>query len=56
MKYKIMIEKPAQKFIKRLDKVDKERILRAIENFRMEIQRLCRDIKDIIVFESVPTE
>ena len=25
-----MIEKPAQKFIKRLDKVDKERILRAI--------------------------
>ena len=30
MKYKIMIEKPAQKFIKRLDKVDKERILRAI--------------------------
>ena len=25
-----MIEKPAQKFIKRLDKVDKERILRAV--------------------------
>ena len=30
MKYKIMIEKPAQKFIKRLDKADKERILRAM--------------------------
>lgn len=30
MKYQIILEKPAQKFLKRLNKVDKERILKAI--------------------------
>lgn len=30
MKYQIILEKPAQKFLKRLNKIDKERILKAI--------------------------
>lgn len=30
MRYQIVLEKPAQKFLKRLNRTDKERILRAI--------------------------
>lgn len=30
MRYQIVLEKPAQKFLKRLNRADKERILRAI--------------------------
>lgn len=30
MKYQIILEKPAQKFLKRLNRTDKERILKAI--------------------------
>lgn len=32
MIYKVIIEKPAQKFLKRLTKSDKERILKAVSN------------------------
>ena len=30
MRYQIVLEKPAQKFLKRLNRTDKERVLRAI--------------------------
>lgn len=33
MRYQIVLEKPAQKFLKRLNRTDKERVLRAIYKF-----------------------
>ncbi len=56
MQYQIFIEKRAQKFIKKLSKQNRVRLLNAISNCPRAILNQCRDMMNIFVYVSMIIE